>query len=241
MIDIRCIIFSVLILAVFSCVKTKPHGTSNFPITDTTSSNTRKDTVWSYLALGDSYTIGQSVGETERFPAQTVAILRQQGIKISSPVYIAQTGWTTANLQQAINNQNPSTFSVVTLLIGVNDQYQRVDTSSYAIRFTQLLEKAIQLANGKKSKVFVLSIPDYGATPFVAAADKLRVSTEIDWFNAINKRLTLFYGVSYTDITPSTRQAGTNPALIATDNLHPSASEYRIWAELFAPKIKVVL
>src|SRR6476620_8505662 len=111
----RCIIFSVFILAVFSCVKTKPHGTSNFPITDTTSSNTRKDTVWSYLALGDSYTIGQSVGETERFPAQTVAILRQQGIKISSPVYIAQTGWTTANLQQAINNQNPSTFSVVTL------------------------------------------------------------------------------------------------------------------------------
>jgi lysophospholipase L1-like esterase len=237
----RCIIFSVLILAVFSCVKTKPQGTSNFPITDTTSSNTRTDTVWSYLALGDSYTIGQSVGETERFPAQTVAILRQQGIKISNPVYIAQTGWTTANLQQAINNQNPSTFSVVTLLIGVNDQYQRVDTNSYAIRFTQLLEKAIQLANGKKSKVFVLSIPDYSATPFVAAADKLRISTEIDWFNTINKRISLFYGVSYTDITPSTRQAATNPALIATDNLHPSDSEYRIWAELVAPKIKVVL
>jgi len=237
----RFFIFSVFTLAVFSCIKSKTQGTSNVPIVDTTSSNIRADTVRSYLALGDSYTIGQAVGETERFPAQTVAILRQQGIKISNPVYIAQTGWTTANLQQAINNQNPSTFNIVTLLIGVNDQYQRVDTSSYAIRFTQLLEKAVQLANGKKSNVFVLSIPDYSVTPFVAAADKIRVSTEIDWFNAINKRITLVYGVSYTDITLSTRQASTNASLLATDNLHPSGSEYQKWAELLAPKIKVVL
>ena len=123
----------------------------------------------------------------------------------------------------------------------MNDQYQRVDTSSYAIRFAQLLEKAIQLANGKKSNVFVLSIPDYSVTPFVGSADKIRVSTEIDWFNEINKRITLFYGVSYTDITPSTREATTNATLIAIDNLHPSGSEYRKWAELLAPKIKVVL
>jgi lysophospholipase L1-like esterase len=239
--DMRCFIFSLLILVVISCAKTKPQGTSNFRNTDTTSSNSGTDTAWSYLALGDSYTIGQSVGETERFPAQIVAILRQQGIKISNPVYIAQTGWTTGNLQQAINNQNPSSFNVVTLLIGVNDQYQRVDTSSYAIRFAQLLEKAISLANGKKSNVFVLSIPDYSATPFVASPDKIRVSTEIDLFNAINKRVTLFYGVSYTDITPSTRQAATNATLIASDNLHPSGSEYRKWAEFLAPKIKAVL
>ena len=237
----RCFIFSVLLLVILSCVKTRPQGISNFPITDTTSSTSRRNTVWSYLALGDSYTIGQSVSEIDRFPAQAVTMLRQQGIKISNPAYIAQTGWTTANLQQAIINQNPTTFNVVTLLIGVNDQYQRVDTSSYTIRFAQLLEKAIQLANGKKSNVFVLSIPDYSVTPFVAPADKIRVSTELDCFNAINKRITLIYGVNYTDITPSTRQAATNPALIATDNLHPSGSEYRKWAELLAPKIKVVL
>ena len=132
-------------------------------------------------------------------------------------------------------------FDVVTLLIGVNDQYQRVDTNTYATRFTQLLEKAIQLAKGKKTKVFVLSIPDYSVTPFVALADKSRVSAEIDWFNTINKRITLSYNVSYTDITASTRQAATNPSLTASDNLHPSGSEYRKWAEMLTPKMKAVL
>jgi len=232
--------FILLIVLGFSCAKQKlPVGT-NVLLPDT-ASNTFSGTLWSYLALGDSYTIGQSVSESERFPAQTVSILRQLGVKIGIPVYIAQTGWTTANLQQAITNQNPSTFNVVTLLIGVNDQYQRVDTGTYAIRFSQLLEKAIQLAKGNKANVFVLSIPDYSATPFVATADKTRISTEIDWFNRINERVTLFNGVSYTDITPSTRQAATNASLIATDNLHPSGSEYRKWAEILAPKIKAVL
>ncbi len=196
----------------------------------------------SYLALGDSYTIGQSVAQNERFPAQTVSLLKQQGININDPVYIAQTGWTTANLQSAIANQNPpSTFDVVSLLIGVNDQYQGMDTSGYTLRFTQLLEKAIQLAGGKKSNVFVLSIPDYSATPFVASANKSKVSMEIDWFNAINKRITAAFNVSYTDITPSTREATTNAALIANDNLHPSGLEYKKWAEMLAPKMRAVL
>ena len=196
----------------------------------------------SYLALGDSYTIGQSVAENERFPAQTVSILKQQGVNMNEPVYIAQTGWTTANLQSAITNQNPpSTFDVVSLLIGVNDQYQGMDTSGYALRFTQLLEKAIQLAGGKKTNVFVLSIPDYSATPFVSSANKQKVKTEIDWFNAINKRITTSFNVSYTDITPSTREAATNAALVANDNLHPSGLEYKKWAEMLAPKMRTVL
>ena len=196
----------------------------------------------SYLALGDSYTIGQSVAANERFPAQTVALLKQQGINIAEPVYIAQTGWTTGNLQNAIATQNPSpTYDVVSLLIGVNDQYQRMDTGGYAVRFTQLLEKSIQLAKGKKTNVFVLSIPDYSVTPFVAAGDKPRVRMEIDRFNAINKRITTAYGISYTDITPSTREAENNPALIASDGLHPSGLEYRKWAEMLAPKMKAVL
>lgn len=196
----------------------------------------------SYLALGDSYTIGQSVAENERFPAQTVSLLKQQGVNMNEPVYIAQTGWTTANLQSAITNQNPpSTFDVVSLLIGVNDQYQGMDTSGYALRFTQLLEKAIQLAGGKKTNVFVLSIPDYSATPFVSSANKPKVKTEIDWFNAINKRITTSFNVSYTDITPSTREAATNAALVANDNLHPSGLEYKKWAEMLAPKMRTVL
>ena len=195
-----------------------------------------------YLALGDSYTIGQSVQVPERFPTQTVSRLREQGISIADPVYIARTGWTTGNLQNAIATENPSpTYDVVSLLIGVNDQYQRMDTAGYASRFTELLEKAVQLARGKKAHVFVLSIPDYSATPFVATSEKERVRREVDWFNAINKRITDAYGISYTDITPSTREAATNPALVAGDGLHPSGSEYRKWAEMLAPKMKVVL
>jgi lysophospholipase L1-like esterase len=195
-----------------------------------------------YLALGDSYTIGQSVAGNERFPAQIVALLRQQGIKIADPVYIAQTGWTTANLQNAITNQNPpNTFDVVSLLIGVNDQYQKMDTAGYAIRFAQLLQKAIQLAGGKKESVFVLSIPDYSVTPFVPAGDKQRVAMEIDKFNEINFLITSSYGVSYTNITPSTRQATTNTSFIANDNLHPSGLEYKKWAEMLAPKMGAVL
>jgi len=195
-----------------------------------------------FLALGDSYTIGESVAVTDRFPAQTAALLRQDGLKIADPVYIARTGWTTTNLQQAINAQNLApNYDIVTLLIGVNDQYQRMDTSGYTSRFTQLLQKAIELARGNKRHVFVVSIPDYSVTPFVPASDKQRVSTEVDWFNRINKRITESFGVSYTDITPSSREGASNPSLIANDGLHPSGLEYRKWAQLLAPKIKAVL
>ena len=228
------LILVIIISFFFSCSKKTVSPTVSVPPTITP--------VKTYLALGDSYTIGQSVAANERFPAQTVSLLKQQGINMTDPVYIAQTGWTTANLESAIASQNPpSTFDVVSLLIGVNDQYQGLDTSGYALRFTQLLEKAIQLAGGKKSNVFVLSIPDYSATPFVAAVNKSKVSMEIDWFNDINKRITATYNVSYTDITPSTREAVTNAALVANDNLHPSGLEYKKWAEMLAPKMSVVL
>lgn len=226
----------------FSCIKKPADPYIYYPPPVDTVVTPRNDTFKTYLALGDSYTIGQSVTENARFPAQTVSILRQYGIKINDPVYIAQTGWTTVALQQTIAAQNPSpNFDVVSLLIGVNDQYQRLDTGGYAARFAQLLDKSIQLAKGKKSNVFVLSIPDYSATPFVSNSDKARVSMEIDWFNTINKRITQAEGVSYTDITPSTRQAATNPSLIASDNLHPSGTEYRKWADSLAPKMKAVL
>jgi len=227
-------IIIILLSLFFSCNKKTVAPTVSVPPTLTPAKT--------YLALGDSYTIGQSVAANERFPAQTVSLLKQQGINLNDPVYIAQTGWTTANLQSAIANQNPpSTFDVVSLLIGVNDQYQGMDTSGYALRFTQLLEKAIQLAGGKKSNVFVLSIPDYSATPFVAPVNKSKVSMEINWFNAINKRITESYNVNYTDITPSTREAATNTALVANDNLHPSGLEYKKWADMLAPKMRTVL
>lgn len=233
----RLFIYILLISLFYSCNKKIVSPSVSLP---PSASNT--ESLKSYLALGDSYTIGQSVAINERFPAQTVALLRQQGIKVADPVYIAQTGWTTANLQNAILNQNPANnFDVVSLLIGVNDQYQKMDTAGYAIRFAQLLEKAIQLAGGKKENVFVLSIPDYSVTPFVPAGDKQRVAREIGWFNEINFLITSAYGVSYTNITTSTQQAATSTSLIANDNLHPSGLEYKKWAEMLAPKMKVVL
>ncbi|GEO09260.1 SGNH/GDSL hydrolase family protein [Segetibacter aerophilus] len=210
---------------------------ANPPTTETTSPAGLK-----YLALGDSYTIGQSVQESERFPAQTVRLLASNNISVETPQYIATTGWTTANLINAINAQNPpKNFDIVTLLIGVNDQYQHMDTSSYRIRFTTLLNMAIAFAANRPSRVFVLSIPDYSATPYVSPSDKGRVSFEIDQFNEINKQITLANNVAYVDITPASREATTDPALVANDGLHPSGKQYARWSELLAPMIKNAL
>lgn len=195
-----------------------------------------------YLALGDSYTIGQGVATSERFPLQVVTQLRQQNISIQDPVYVATTGWTTANLLAAINAQNlTGPYDVVSLLIGVNDQYQGVDTAVYRQRFTEALNKAITLSGNKKANVFVLSIPDYSVTPFVPASQKARVRQEIDWFNNINLQVTQQAGISYTDITPSTREGATNSSLIASDGLHPSGLEYKKWADMLIPKMVPVL
>jgi lysophospholipase L1-like esterase len=195
-----------------------------------------------YLALGDSYTIGQSVAAEARFPAQTAQILKQAKINFSTIDYIATTGWTTNSLLAAINSQNPaSNYDIVTLLIGVNDQYQQVDTTLYRIRFTQLLGKSVVLAGGRSARVFVLSIPDYSATPYVSVSDKARVRAEIDAFNAINKQVTLANNLAYLDITPSTRQASFDNSLIAGDGLHPSGTEYSKWATMLAPMIQKAL
>lgn len=184
----------------------------------------------SYLALGDSYTIGESVAVNERFPAQTVALLKSHGIHAADPEYIARTGWTTANLQDAISKTSlKSSYDLVSLLIGVNDQYQGMDTSGYRIRFTQLLQKAIQLSGNRTTHVFVVSIPDYGVTPF--GGGSTRISKEIDVFNTINKQVTVSYHVSYIDITPISREAANDQSLTAGDGLHPSGKQYQRWAE----------
>lgn len=236
----RTLFFACFFTALFSCSKNT--ADAGIPVTAVAGTPLPADSSKTYLALGDSYTIGQAVAEGGRFPAQTAALLRQNGLRIADPVYIARTGWTTGNLQSAINTQNPApTYDMVSLLIGVNDQYQGADTAGYTVRFTQLLERAVVLARGKRDRVFVLSIPDYSVTPFVPAASKQRVSKEIDAFNAINSRITTAHGVSYTNITPSSREGATNSTLIAGDGLHPSALEYKKWAELLAPKIMVAL
>lgn len=226
--------YLLAVILVSGCAKRQTgNGSSLQPVSTTTKT---------YLALGDSYTIGQGVAAQDRFPAQTATWLAQRGIKLDAVNYIATTGWPTTALQAAINTQNPLPHTVVTLLIGVNDQYQTRDTTGYRQRFTALLQKSIELARGKKENVVVLSIPDYSVTPFAAGSgDTARIRQEIDWYNAINKNVTLSYNVAYLDITPSTREARNNPALVATDGLHPSGLEYKKWAERLGPIFEAVL
>ena len=189
----------------------------------------------SYLALGDSYTIGESVTDTETFPVQTVKLLREHNIIISSPDIIARTGWTTANLLNALNNDPPKkTFSVVSLLIGVNNQYRGESLDEYKIEFTKLMNMAVSYAGNIKSHVFILSIPDYSVTPFARGSAAATIAGDIDAFNAANKNISLNAGVHYLDITSVSRNAKNDPALIAGDGLHPSAIQYKKWSELLA-------
>lgn len=206
------------------------------------SGGSANDTARTYLALGDSYTIGQSVGITERFPAQTNTLLKSTGIKMAEPRYIATTGWRTNDLAAAINSQNPQgPFDVVSLLIGVNDQYQLRDTNGYRERFRQLLLKSISLAGNKRNHVFVLSIPDYSVTPFAASSDTAFIRIQIDQFNAINRQVTTMESCNYLDITASTREAAYDLSLLASDRLHPSGKEYGKWAGWLAPMMSSVL
>lgn len=185
-----------------------------------------------YLALGDSYTIGQSVPSTDRFPVQTAQWLMARGINMSSPDIIATTGWTTTDLANAIAQRNASgPYSVVSLLIGVNDQYQLHDTAGYRARFTSLLNTSVSLAGNKRDHVFVISIPDYSVTPFASNSDTAFIHRQIDQFNVINKQVTAQYQCNYLDITPSTREALNDPTLLAADGLHPSGKEYKKWSE----------
>lgn len=225
------------ILSLMSCNKDE----SNYeapPIMTTQSSN--KTFTW--LALGDSYTIGEGVLETERFPYLTSLLLKDKNIVVKEIRYIAKTGWSTLALQSAIKNAEPlGTYDIVTLLIGVNDQYQHLDTGAYRTRFTQLLNKSVELTGNSLNRVFVLSIPDYSATPFVSASNKQRVSEEISWFNAINKEITLKKGIAYIDITDLSKAAANDATLLANDRLHYSAKAHKQWADMLLPSMLAAL
>jgi lysophospholipase L1-like esterase len=194
---------------------------------------------YSYLALGDSYTIGESVLLTENFPSQTVQLLRKAGHDFYAPEIIAKTGWTTDELQAAIDTHHFRTrYDFVSLLIGVNNQYRGRSVAEYEKEFTALLKQAIQFAGNDTAHVAVISIPDWGVTPFAEGRDRQQVAREIDAYNRINKKVSGELGVHYIDITPWTREAAANPALLAADGLHPSSKEYLRWSEKLADFIK---
>ncbi|MEO6524728.1 MAG: SGNH/GDSL hydrolase family protein [Mucilaginibacter sp.] len=185
---------------------------------------------YTYLALGDSYTIGEAVELTNSFPYQLKTSMADKGYGITTPKIIAVTGWTTGDLKNAIAQANiTQKYDLVTLLIGVNNQYRGYSQADYRAEFVQLLNTAIGFANGNKLKVFVLSIPDYSVTPFAATSYKAKIANEIDQFNAINKDESLKAGVNYLDITGISRQAAFDTSLIAFDGLHPSAKMYGLW------------
>ncbi len=193
------------------------------------------------LCLGDSYTIGESVGEEERFPMQTIQLLEQEGVSFSAPKIIARTGWTTDELMTAMDAEKMTgTYDAVTLLIGVNNQYCERSTENYREEFVALLERAIDLANHQAQHVFVLSIPDWGQTPFAEGRDREKVWREIDAFNAINREEAEKHETHYLDITAITRRGLHENDLIAGDKLHPSGKMYAEWAELLAEQMSEV-
>lgn len=197
-----------------------------------------QDATLSFLALGDSYTIGESVEISERWPMQLAQALRENGVEIENPKIIAKTGWTTDELKEAIADAdlNPP-YDLVTLLIGVNDQYREYDIQNYPGKFLYLLKKSISLAGDKPGHVMVLSIPDYGVTPFAREKNPAKISKEIDRYNAINKSISDSLGVPYIDITPISKEAKRDSTLLADDRLHPSGKMYGQWINKVLPEI----
>jgi lysophospholipase L1-like esterase len=197
--------------------------------------------VFRYLALGDSYTIGEDIPESDRWPNQLARRLAAGGIDTDVTI-VARTGWTVNELWRGIQANPPEgTFDLVTLLIGVNDQYRGYPSIGYRDDFRFMLNIAIEYAGGDPDHVVVLSIPDWGVTPFAAGRDTQTIAGQIDEFNAINREETERAGVLYVDITPVSRTVKANSDLIAADGLHPSGRMYSEWVDLVLPIAQAVL
>jgi lysophospholipase L1-like esterase len=202
------------------------------------------DSNLTYLALGDSYTIGESVAQKESFPFQLVEQLKGSGYQFLAPKIIAKTGWTTNELQDGIKLSGvEAKYDVVTLLIGVNNQYRGYAINAYHKEFKDLLQTAVNFAGGHKKRVFVISIPDWGVTPFGKSSGRSQndIAEKIDEFNKVCEAETLGQGISYTNITQGSRAAESTISLIASDGLHPSGQMYAEWAAALVPKILFAL
>jgi len=241
----KAIAFIFSVLLVMSCTKEKgvfdinAAGKDSVILDAPHQIDTGKKT---YLALGDSYTVGASVAAGESFPEQLTSLLKNDHINIASPDIIAVSGWTTADLLNSLQNAPlPKSYSFVTLLIGVNNQYQGRQIDEYKVQFSELLNLAISYAGNKPNHVFVLSIPDYGVTPFGSQFDKDEVARQIDLFNAANKAIADKARATYVDITAISRNAEYEPSLVASDGLHPSPEQYYKWVLKLHPLVLEIL
>lgn len=195
-----------------------------------------------FLALGDSYTIGEGVSEDERWPSQLVARLRDDGIAITDLRIIARTAWTADELADAIDAETPQgPFDLVSLMVGVNDQYRSRPVDAFAPEYAQLLDRARAFAGGRASRVIAISIPDWGATPYAAGRDRQLIASEIEVYNARSRELAARAGVHWVDVTPSSRAVLDDPTLVTADGLHPAGTMYGRWAGLITPVARAAL
>jgi len=194
------------------------------------------------LSLGDSYTIGESVSSDDRWPVDLAGMLRSSGIDVADPTIIARTGWTTRDLSAAIDDTRPrGPFDLVTLLIGVNDQYRGRSPEEYRPQFRLALSRAMTQAGRHPESVIVISIPDWGVTPHAQGRDRGRIAAEIDAFNAVNRDEATAAGTHYVDVTGLSRLAAGDRNLVAADGLHPSAAMYVQWARAILPIASSIL
>lgn len=194
------------------------------------------------LSLGDSYTAGEAVAPDDSWPRLLTRLLRREGIEARDPERIAATGWTTDELSAGIDDARPrGPYALVTLLIGVNDQYRGRAVEEYRPAFVALLRRAIALAGGGARRTIVLSIPDWSVTPFAGGRDRERIAAELARYNAVNREESERAGAWYVDVLPISRRAAGDPTLLAPDGLHPSEAMYAEWAELVLPVARDVL
>lgn len=229
----RILIFLTLILAAFSCKTTA--------ISDSMSQSTSL----TYLALGDSYTIGEGVPENDRYPVQLVTELKNEGkLNFLAPQIIAKTGWTVDELETGIiaSNTKSEGYDLVTLLIGVNNQYRGRPVADYEQEFEAMLQRAIAFTRGKKEHVVVISIPDWGVTPFAVnrKSDQAKVAGEIDAYNAAKEAVCNKYQITYIDITEDYRAIGARPEMVVEDQLHPSGLVYKRWTEKLLKEVRAM-
>lgn len=235
------LIVLILVITGSGCVKKDNDVQNPNPVTFKPISSVK---TYTYLALGDSYTIGESVTQNGSFPYQLAQVLKTDIHAVEEPKIIAKTGWTTDELIQNIKVTPLNTkYDFVTLLIGVNNQYRNYDIEIYRKEFIALLQTAINFAGAKPERVFVLSIPDWGVTTFAKKSGRSidQIAKEIDAYNAINKEETGKMSANYLDITPISREAAINISLIASDGLHPSAQMYMRWVEILKPMVQLRL
>ena len=192
-----------------------------------------------FLALGDSYTIGEGVPTAGRWPVALAGRLRAAGQPVADPQIVARTGWTTDELDAAITAANPrGPFGLVTLLIGVNNQYRGRTAEAYRPEFRALLARAVRFAGGEARRVVVVSIPDWGVTPFAEGRDRAQIGRELDAFNAVARAEAEAAGAAFVDVTAISRA---EPAAVTADGLHPSGAQYARWAEAALPAARAAL